>query len=229
MSTNHVFADLNALLRKVRSLAGDYSKAALSRPEMIVSTAIAAREGACVSEDAERIWDAFNDTLSNRLSDVGAVGKKEGFGSKKAHDVRVSEVRTVITAAIKHPDLAEWLNESRAVVTQLKSENRYAGNMQDAFLAIARAAKKSDTALTGDEIVSAICPAQKPKDRTEQEELEKLLKSMVTLRDGSQGDPETGKPRKEPFPSDELEASIVLVKQRLWNQALKRHDDQKRA
>src|SRR5215218_9408031 len=215
MSTNRVFADLNAVLRKVRSLADDFAMGSLSRPEMIVNVAIAAREGAAVPENAKVLFDAFNERLTKRLSDMGAVGKKEGFGSKKAYDVRISEVKTVITAAIKHPDLPEWLNESRSVVTQLKAENRYGGNMQDAFLAIARAAKKSDTALTNDEIVNAICPAQKPKDRTEHEELEKLLKAMVTLRDGSQGDPETGKPGKEPFPSDELEASIVLVKQRL--------------
>ncbi len=215
MTTNHVFADLNALLRKVRSCADAFATGALARPEMIVSTATAAREGAAQPEDAEAIWNAFNERFAKRVADIGAVGKKEGFGSKKAHDVRVSEVRTVISAAIKHPDLPEWMNESRAVVTQLKAENRYGGNMQDAFLAIARAARKSDTPLTEAEIVNAICPAQKPKDRTEQEELEKLLKAMTVLRDGTEGDPDAGKPAKEPFPSDELEAAIVLVKQRL--------------
>jgi len=212
---NHVFDDLNALLRKVRSLAGDYSKGALSRPEMIVNVAIAAREGSCAADDADKIWQTFDNTLHGRLADVSTVGKKEGFGSDKAFKVRVSEVKTVIVAAIKHTDLPEWLNESRTVVSQLKTEGRYQGNMQDAFIAIARAAKKSDTALTEDEIVEAICPPAKSKELSEKAELERLLKAMKTVHDGKQGDPETGAPGRPAFPSERLAASMMLLEQQI--------------
>jgi hypothetical protein len=211
---NHVFDDLNALLRKVRSLAGDYSKGALSRPEMIVNVAIAAREGSCTADDAEKIWSTFDTTLHSRLADVSTVGKKEGFGSGKAYKVRVSEVKTVIVAAIKHTDLPEWLNESRAVVAQLKAEGRYQGNMQDAFLSIARAAKKSDTALTDEEIVEAICPVQ-GKDLEEKTELQRLLKAMQTVHDGKEGNPETGAPGRPAFPSERLAASMMLLEQQI--------------
>jgi hypothetical protein len=212
---NHVFNDLNALLRKVRSLAGDYSKGALSRPEMIVNVAIAAREGSCTADDAEAIWSTFDTTLHNRLADVSTVGKKEGFGSDKAYKVRVSEVKTVIVAAIKHTDLPEWLNESRAVVAQLKAEGRYQGNMQDAFLSIARAAKKSDTALTDEEIVEAICPPSKDKDLEEKTELQRLLKAMQTVHNGKEGNPETGAPGRPAFPSERLAASMMLLEQQI--------------
>lgn len=215
MSTNHVFSDLNALLRKVRSLAGDYSKGALSRPEMIVNVAIAAREGSATADDAEKIWSAFDQTLHNRNADITAVGKKEGFGSDKAFKVRVSEVKTVIVAAVKHTDLPELLNNSRAVVSNLRTEGRYQGNMQDAFLAIARAAKKSDTPLTDDEVVAAVCPAAKSKDLSEKEELQRLLKAMKTVHDGKQGDPETGSPGRPDFPSERLAAAMLLVEQQI--------------
>jgi hypothetical protein len=213
--SNHVFGDLNALLRSVRSLADKYAQGALSRPEMLVNSAIAAREGACATEDAEAIWNAFHERTTKRVADVGAVGNNEGFGSDKAHTVRCSEVRTVIAAAIKHNDLPETLNDARAIVTTLKGEGRYKGNMQDAFVAIARAAKKSDTTLTEDEIVDAVCPAQQPKDRTEKKELEKQLKQLKVLRDGTKGKPEEGVPPKEPMVSDELLAMIDLCEQRL--------------
>jgi hypothetical protein len=215
MTTNTVFSDLNALLRKVRSLAGDYSKGALSRPEMIVNVAIAAREGSASADDAEAIWSAFDQTLHNKNADVTTVGKKEGFGSEKAYKVRVSEVKTVITAAVKHTDLPEWLNEARATVSQLKTEGRYQGNMQDAFLAIARAAKKSDTPLTDDEIVDAICPTPKDKELNEKEELQRLLKAMKRTHDGKEGDPETGAPGRPAFPSERLAAAMLLIEQQV--------------
>ncbi len=215
MSTNHVFSDLNALLRKVRSLAGDAATGALSRPELIVNVAIAAREGTATADNAEAIWSAFNERIQSKLSDVGAVGKKEGFGSGQAHKVRVSEIKTVIVAAVKHTDLPELLNEARAIVSNLRTEGRYQGNMQDAFLAIARAAKKSDTPLTDDEVVDAVCPAAKSKDLEEKEELKRALKVLKTIHDGKQGDPETGAPGRPAFPSERLAASMMLLEQQI--------------
>jgi len=213
--SNHVFSDLNALLRSVRALADRYAQGALSRPEMLVNTAIAAREGAASSEDAETIWNAFNERTVRKITDVGALGSKEGFGSEKAHTVRCSEVRTVIVAAVKHNDLPETLNEARAIVTELKGTGRYKGNMQDAFVAIARAAKKSDTTLSDDEIIAAVCPATTGVERSEKRELGRLLKTMTVLRDGTKGRPEEGVPPREAFPSDELAAMIDLCEQRL--------------
>lgn len=215
MTTNHVFSDLNALLRKVRSIAGDAATGALSRPELIVNVAIAAREGTAPADAAETIWNAFNERIQSKLSDVGAVGKKEGFGSDKAHKVRVSEIKTVIVAAVKHTDLPELLNEARAVVSNLRTEGRYQGNMQDAFLAIARAAKKSDTPLTDDEVVAAVCPAAKTKELCEKEELQRALKVLKTIHDGKQGDPETGAAGRPAFPSERLAASMMLLEQQI--------------
>jgi hypothetical protein len=129
--------------------------------------------------------------------------------------VRVSEVKTVIVAAIKHTDLPEWLNESRAVVAQLKAEGRYQGNMQDAFLSIARAAKKSDTALTDEEIVEAICPPKGTPDLEEKTELQRLLKAMQTVHNGKEGNPETGAPGRPAFPSERLAASMMLLEQQI--------------
>jgi hypothetical protein len=210
-----MFTDLNALLRSVRSLADKYAQGSLSRPEMLVNTAIAAREGVASTDDAEAIWDAFAERTNKKIADVTVIGGKEGFGSDKAHTVRCSEVRTVIAAAIKHNDLPEVLNDARVTVTNLKGEGRYKGNMQDAFVAIARAAKKSDTPLTEDEVIDAVCPARESPERTEKKELEKLKKQMCVLRDGTKGKPEEGVPPKEPFVSDELLAMIDLCEQRL--------------
>jgi hypothetical protein len=215
MTANAMFKDKNAFMRKVDSLAGDSVKGALSRPDLIVNTAIATREGVLTSDDAQAVWDRFDNALHNRLGDMAVVGKKEGFGSDQAYKVRVSEIGRVITAATKHPDLAEWLNESRETIAQLKKEGRYTGNTQDAFLKIVSAAKKSDTPLTEDEIVAAICPPTQEKELEEKKELERELKALRRIHDGTADDPETGKKGRPGFPSEELAASMLCIEKRL--------------
>jgi hypothetical protein len=62
-------------------------------------------------------------------------------------------------------------------------------------------------------VLAAICPKQEPKDRTEVTELEKLIKQMQVLRDGTK--PTETTPGKEPYPSPALDGALELLEERV--------------
>jgi hypothetical protein len=219
-----MFEDKNAVLRAVRSFGTTEAKGALQRPALLIAVARASEEGHIGTDDAVPIWSAFEKAKQGQLGpqDVvdsdpitkQVVGKD---GSSKAKNVRHSEVRQVIAAgAVRYGNrgFADVLADARKLIVAAKQRGDYKGNTQDAFIAIARAQLKTEgRELTDDEIEAAFMPAPKQKDRRELDELKKVAKALETILKGTE--PTDTSPGKEAFPSEESEAALHQLNQRI--------------
>jgi hypothetical protein len=218
-NSNATFDSKNKFLTEVRKLGKAVGQGALARPEFFQQTAVAAGENVIMAADAEAVWDAFDLAISKPLDGVGCIGKKEGR-SEQARKVRISEVTQVINVsqlpifADGSQSFADVLQDLRGTVLDMKKAGDYQGNMQDAFIAVTRAQKKNpDAVLSEEEMRAAVSPEKATKERTEATELEKQLKALKVLRDGTEGT-ETSPP-KQPFQSEQLDAAIELIEERL--------------
>lgn len=217
MSNTH-FTSAKDYLAEVRKLAEQEGKGALCAPEFIVNTAIAAVEGYVVPADkdkedgqvtVEEAWRAYEEKVNSKLKPVGVVRTK----SEDAFNTRVSELRQVVHAALKHDEFPHLLSSSRPIIAELKAEGRFTGNTRDAFVKIARAQKESDDLLTDDEVRDAITASKAKPDRTEKRELEKQLKALRVIHDGTQGTDRSSP--KQAYPSEELAAAIAEIERRI--------------
>lgn len=219
MSTrNTVFSSAKDYLAEVRKLAEAEGKGALSAPEFVVNTAIAAIEGYVVADDKGKqdgqvsvkdAWSAFEEKVSAKLAPVGVVRTK----SEDAFNTRVSELRQVVHAALKNDEFPSLLSNSRPIIAALKAEGRFTGNTRDGFIKIARAQKESDAPLSDDEVRGALTATKAKPDRTERLELEKQLKALRVIHDGTEGTDKS--PPKQAYPSEELAAAIAEIERRI--------------
>ena len=73
MSGNATFSDLNDFLKSVDKLGASMGTGALARPEFMVKLATAAQEGTVTVDDAEKVWDRFNNACQKAGGHYGAV------------------------------------------------------------------------------------------------------------------------------------------------------------
>jgi hypothetical protein len=212
---NSTYADEKEFLRECRKLGEQEGRGDLARPEFYAQVAVATVEGVCNSEKPkdgstpayEKAWNAFAEKANAKAAEAGIVR------SKAAEKVRVSEVKQLVLASLKNEAFPELLNAAKPIITEMKLSGEYKGNTQDAFVAIARKQKDSDTLLTEEEVRDVIRTKAKDRERVEAEELEKEIKRLKVLRDGTEGT-ETSPP-KEPFPSEALDVAIRALEDRL--------------
>jgi hypothetical protein len=239
--SNFVYDDKSALLKEVRKLAGEAAKSAIARPEFLIQCAIAGAEGtiqpkpynhktkkekdksgASVPVKVDDVADvamAFYNTISKSIEKTAVMDEKEivrsnGDGDKKSPYL---SVRKVVQAAAENPDFPDILDgKVRPLVIELKTAGAYKGNMQDAFVNVARASLKLDEGeeLDDDAITVAILPKGGPdREYTEKGQFEKLLKLARTIRQGTEPDESRGTEGKPAFESEHIDAIIKLAEE----------------
>lgn len=244
--SNFVYDDKSALLKEVRKLAGEAAKSAIARPEFLIQCSIAGAEGtiqpkpynhktkkekdksgATVPVKVDDVADvamAFYNTISKSIEKTAVMDEKEivrsnGDGDKKSPylSVRISELRKVVQAASENPDFPDILDvKVRPLVIELKTAGAYKGNMQDAFVNVARAQLKLDEGeeLDDDAITVAILPKGGPdREYTEKGQFEKLLKLARTIREGTNPDESRGTEGKPAFESEYIDNIIKLCEE----------------
>lgn len=219
MSSNATFSDIKDFLASIRKLGADVGKGALARPEFIVNLATAAQEGTVNEDNAEEIWDAFDNAAAKKLDGIATQSRNE-----TVRTVRVSEVRTIILVANyeflqEAPTLADMLTNARAVILDCKLNAGYTGNTQDAFIRIVRAQKQKkkageDEALSDDEVRAAVLGGKVPSDASEKKQLETIKKSLERLIKGTKGKEGASAP-KPAYPSEEAADALTLIEARL--------------
>ena len=219
MSSNATFSDIKDFLSSIRKLGGDAAKGALARPEFIVNLATAAQEGTVNEDNAEEIWDTFDNACSKKLEGIATQSKNE-----TVRNVRVSEVRTIILVANyeflqEAPTLADMLTTARATILDCKMNAGYTGNTQDAFIRVVRAQKQKkkngeDEALSDDEVRAAILGGKVASDASEKKQLEAIKRSLEKLINGTKGKEGASAP-KPAFPSEEASDALTLIESRL--------------
>ena len=218
MSSNATFSDIKDFLASIRKLGADVGKGALARPEFIVDLATAAQEGTVNEDNAEEIWDTFDNAAAKKLDGIATQSKNE-----TARNVRISEVRTIILVAnfefLQERTLADILTDSRATILDCKLNAGYTGNTQDAFLRVVRAqkAKKKageDDPLSDDEVRAAILGGKAPADASEKKQLDAIKKSLERLIKGTKGKEGQAAP-KPAYPSEEAADALTLIEARL--------------
>jgi hypothetical protein len=211
---NSVYADNKEFMREVRRLADQEASGELARPEFFVQVTIATREGVVGDTSLRKdeapaavTWNAYAEKANAKAAKAGIVR------SKGAEKVRISEVNQLILATMKNDAFPELLSAAKPVIQEMKLSGEYNGNTQDAFIAIARAQKESDTLLSEEEVRDAIRIKPRNVERKEIDVLEKQLKALKVLRDGTEGTDSS--PPKEPFPSEQLDVAISAIEERL--------------
>lgn len=217
LSSNQTFADVAAYLKRVRELGREFGQGALSRPEFIIQTAIAAQEGTIDESNAEEAQNAYAEACNKKLA--GNVALKD---SETSHNQRVSELRTIIHVAafdfLSEDTLADMLTEAKGLILSYKQEGAYKGNTTDGFMRIVRAqkAKKKageDERLNEDELRAAILGNVNSAELTEKKSLERIKKMLDVHLKGTKGT--TNSMPKPAFPSVQADAMLALCEERL--------------
>lgn len=215
--SNLTFADLAAYLKRVRELGREYGQGALSRPEFIIQTAIAAQEGTIDESNAEEAQKAYSEACNKKLAGNVALSDSE-----TSHNQRVSELRTIIHVAafdfLNEDTLADMLTEAKGLILSYKQEGAYKGNTTDGFMRIVRAqkAKKKageDERLNEDELRAAILGNVNSAELTEKKSLERIKKLIDVHINGTKGT--TNSMPKPKFESDEALGMLELAEARL--------------
>lgn len=234
--SNFVYDDKSALIKEVRKLAGEAAKSAIARPEFLVQCAIAGAEGTIQPkpynhktkkekdksgasvpvkvDDVAEVAAAFYNSISKSIEKTAVVEEKKS----NYLDIRTSELRKVVQASAENPDFPDILDgRVRPLVIELKTSGDYKGNMQDAFVNVARASLKLEEGetLDDDAITVAILPkgGGGGREYTEKGQFEKLLKMARTIRDGTQPDETRGTEGKPAFESEHIDAIIKLCEE----------------
>ena len=216
-TSNLTFADLNAYLKRVRELGREFGQGALSRPEFIIQTAIAAQEGTITEDNAEEAQKAYSEACNKKLAGNVALNDSETSIGQ-----RISELRTIIHVAafdfLSEDTLADMLTEAKALILKYKVDGEYKGNTTDGFMRIVRAqkAKKKagdDERLSEDELRAAILGNVNSAELTEKKSLEKIKKMLDVHINGTKGT-KSSMP-KPAFPSDEALGMLELAEARL--------------
>lgn len=218
-----MFEDKNAVRRAARSFGLNEAKGALQRPAFMEAMATAAYESHITPVDAPELWDDFDKSKRGKIEGIvndydptpTITVKKDG--STNARNVRVSELKQIISAGARkygNRTFTDTLTDARQLIIKAKERGDYNGNTQDAFVAIARAQLKSESALTEDEIVRAFCPEVKPKEVSELKDVEAIVKSLKRLLEGTKTP--DGKTLREPHPEvQEYHDALTVMNERL--------------
>jgi hypothetical protein len=206
--SNSTFGTYTKFLNSIIADAKAEANGLMKRSEFIIKIAIGVAEGVVNLKDADEIWTKYREAVANKVD--GQIVAEE-----KSAKQRISELRQVILAADKPGvSLADRLSSAREIILDAKAEGNVKGNTHDCFIAIARAQMKVEGRnLNDDEVRSAIAPSQKSAERNEKKELEKRIKDLKVLINGTEGTPTS--PPKEAFPSDAAKAALHLLEKRL--------------
>jgi hypothetical protein len=208
MTTNSTFGTYSKFLASIVADAKAEANGLMKRSEFIIKIAIGVAEGVVNLKDADEIWTKYREAVANKVD--GQIVAEE-----KSAKQRISELRQVILAADKPGvSLADRLTSAREIILDQKAEGQVKGNTHDCFISIARAQMKVEGRnLTDDEVRQAIAPSAKSAERNEKKELEKRIKDLKVLINGTEGTPTS--PPKEAFPSDAAKAALHLLEKRL--------------
>jgi hypothetical protein len=198
---------------KAKTLAGNEEKGGLARFEYAHYVAVAANMGAVKADDAERVWTYF--AKERFKADRLNAGKQYSVGADFAQ--RVSNFRTIIAVA-SHPDIdfEKAFSAARPVI----DGSSYATKQFEGMYRLCAAMKKVKRALTSEELAALFADKPKaeeaaPVAKTEAEMLQAALDVLEKTVKGSQPTAANGGVGRNPYPSQEADACIRIIKLRL--------------
>jgi hypothetical protein len=198
---------------KAVTLGGDELKGSLARFDLARFIASAANMGIVKVEHVEAIWDKFSKSRfeKDRLN----AGKEYARGADFAQ--RVSNYRTIVAVA-SHPDIDfdKVFSDAQPVI----DGSSYATKQFEGMYRLCAAMKKVKRALTSEELAALFADKPKaeeaaPVAKTEAEMLKAALDILEKTVKGSQPTAANGGVGREPYPSQEADACIRIIKLRL--------------
>lgn len=175
-----------------------------AKPDFALDVTRQAADGAIGTADAAAIWGAFREASTRTQGH-----EKKRISSDSADGVRTSELkRFIMVGARADFDGAALAVKAVGIINAVETK----GSTYENLVKVMRAQiDKTEGELTDDEIREALAP--KAKDTDEQQELEKLVKAMTKLKEGT--DPTDKSPGKPAYPSEELDRAIQCINERL--------------